>query len=211
MSISPDQVLFTLEVITINKDLIAAKTANDAGSAKVLAVARAHQVTPQDVQTVNLTVTPKYSTPAAGSGGHVFLGYEVTNRVIITLKALNKIESFLGDALSAGVNRVINISFENSQIRKYREQVRETAVKNAQEKARAYAQRLGQNIGKAYSITEEGAEGGVFGGGGGGGGGDNEVVDLAGAAGQSVIRREVTFAIGQIKIEERIIVSFLLE
>jgi len=210
MTISPDQVLFTLEVITLDKDLVAAKKANDASVAKTLAVARAQQIPDQDVQTVNFTITPKYSNPREGRGERVFIGYEITKRILITLKDLNKIDSFLGNVLGSGVNRVVDISFENSQIRKYTEQVRAMAVKNAQEKARAYAQQLGQNIGKAFSITEEGAEGGIYEGGGGAGGGSSDYAEDQRAR-TSLVSREVTFAAGQIKIEERIIVRFLLE
>ena len=211
MAVSPDQALFTLEVITLDKDLAAAKKANDIGVSKTLATARAQQISDRDVQTVSFSITPKYSTPKEARGERVFISYEITKRISITLKDLSKIDSFLGNVLGSGVNRVVDISFENSQIRKYREQVRAMAVKNAQDKARAYARQLGQTIGKAYSITEEGAEGAYVGSGSGNGIGDGDSENDTIDAKQSLVSREVTFAVGQIKVEERIIVSFFLE
>ena len=210
MSVAPDHVLFTLEIVTLDKDLAVAKRANDASAAKALAVVRAHQIPDRDVQTVNLTLTPKYSTPREGRGERVFIGFEMTKRIIVALRDLNRIESFIGNVLASGVNRVVDISFENSEIRKYREQVRAAAITNAQEKARAYAQRLGQSIGKAFSIIEEGAEGGAYGGGAGAGGGGYEIASGKGAR-TELVSSVPTFAMGQIKIEERIIVSFVLE
>ncbi|MBK9765754.1 MAG: SIMPL domain-containing protein [Chloracidobacterium sp.] len=48
----------------------------------------------------------------------------------------------LSKAIEAGVNRVVAISIENSQMQKFQEEVRAMAVKNAQSKARTYAQQL---------------------------------------------------------------------
>ncbi|MCA1630611.1 MAG: SIMPL domain-containing protein [Acidobacteria bacterium] len=211
MNTSPDRALFTLEVITLDKDLAAAKRANDESVAKTLAAARSHQIAAEDVQTVHFTITPKYLTPAEGKRERVFIGYEITKRILITLKDIGKVDSLIGNVLVSGVNKVVDVSFENSQIRKYREQVREMAITNAQEKARAYARRVGQTIGKAFSITEEGAEGGMYGGGGPGGGGGGDYDSAQVATRTSLVSREVTFSVGKIKVEERVVVSFFLE
>lgn len=44
IKVSPDQVVFTLEVITVNKAVTIAKHANDAASAKMLALAKEFQI-----------------------------------------------------------------------------------------------------------------------------------------------------------------------
>ena len=49
------------------------------------------------------------------------------------------------------------IEFRTTQIRKHKDKARQMAIRAAQEKAIALTKEIGQTIGKAYSITEEGA------------------------------------------------------
>lgn len=215
MSVSPDQVSFTLEIVTSNKDLAPAKQANDAAAARTLATAKSFNISSDDIQTDSLTVTPKYTGDKDPRGSHVLIGYEVTKRVNITLKDLAKIDTFLSRVIEAGVNRIVSINIENSQYQKYQEQVRAAAVANARIRATAYAKQLGQNIGKAYVIREDGADDPAyfsargFGSGNGDGNGDGDIasqsLDLPNA-----YSREVTFALGKISVSEKIYVTFEL-
>lgn len=211
MSVSPDHAVFTLEVVTTDKDLKQAKRANDLSSSKTLAAAREQQISSDDVQTESFTISPKYRSTKLGGSDAEFVGYEVKKRILITLRDLNKIDNLLENVLAAGVNRVIDVTFDNSKMRDYVEQVRAAAVKNALAKAQVYARQLGQTVGKAYSIREEGADtvdfGSGYGSGSGMGSGEgDDWGDL-----QGVISRVVTFSIGKIKIEDKIYVVFALE
>ncbi len=214
MSISPDQVVFTFEVVTADKDLAVAKRTNDTRSAKTLTAAKAFQIGAQDIQTDSLTISPQYTGSKDPRGERVLIGYEVIKRIFITLKDLDKIDTFLSKAIEAGVNRVVAISIENSQMQKFQEQVRAMAVKNAQAKARSYAQQLGQTVGRAYVIREDGADSPSFDTGSGSGSGDG---DGMGSAENGNIETptnpfvsQVTFALGQIEIEEKVYVIFEL-
>jgi uncharacterized protein len=216
MSVSPDQVSFTLEIVTTNKELAPAKQANDAAASRTLVVAKSFNISSDDIQTDSLTVTPKYTGEKDPRGPHVLLGYEVTKRVNITLKDLAKIDTFLSRVIEAGVNRIVAISIENSQYQKYQEQVRASAVANARSRATAYAKQLGQNIGKAYVMREDGADdpayfsarGSGFGNGNGDGNGDGDIASLDMPNAYS---REVTFALGKITVSEKIYVTFELQ
>lgn len=213
MSISPDQVVFTFEVVTADKDLSVAKRTNDSRSAKTLIAAKDFRIGSQEIQTDSLTISPQYTGAKDRRGEHVLIGYEVTKRIFVTLKDLDKIDTFLSKAIEAGVNRVVAISIENSQMQKFQEQVRAMAVKNAQAKAQAYAQQLGQTIGKAYVIREEDADSPSFdtGTGSGSGNGDgwgepNGRIETP----TNPFVSQVTFALGQIEIEEKVYVIFEL-
>ena len=215
MSISPDQVTFTFEIITTDKDVSAAKRANDRNAAKTLDAAKAFGISPQDIQTDRLTISPKYTSDKDSRGEHVLIGYEVTKRLLVTLKDLTKIDSFLAKAIESGVNRVVEVSIENSQMQKYQEQVRALAIKNAQSKAQAYAQQLGQTVGKAYVIREENADlpsfsNGIGSGSGSGTGGNGDATLNESPALKNPFGTQTTFALGQIKIEEKIYVTFEL-
>lgn len=215
MNVSPDQVIFTFEVVTADKDLSAAKQANDRRSSQALAATKSFQIGPENIQTDSLTISPQYTGTKDPRGEHVLIGYEVTKRIFVTLKDLDKIDTFLAKAIEAGVNRVVAISIESSQMQRFQEQVRKMAVKNAQFKAQEYAAQLGQTVGKAYVIREDGADtpGYTNGTGSGSGGGDGIGTPAPNGKIETPTNPfavPVTFAIGQILIEEKVYVTFEL-
>ena len=215
MNVSPDQVVFTFEVVTADKNLSAAKRANDTRSSQALTAAKSFQIGPEKIQTDSLTISLQYTGTKDPRGEHMLIGYEVTKRIFVTLKDLDKIDTFLAKAIEAGVNRVVAIRIESSQMQRFQEQVRSMAVKNAWVKAQAYAAQLGQTVGKAYVIREDGADtpGYTNGTGSGSGGGDGIGTPAPNGKIETPTNPfavPVTFAIGQILIEEKVYVTFEL-
>jgi uncharacterized protein YggE len=216
MKVSPDQVVFTFEIITANKSLAVAKRENDTRSAKTLLATKSFPISADDIQTDSLTISPQYTGPRDPRGERVLIGYEVTKRMLITLRELDKIDMFLAKAIEAGVNRVAAISIENSQMQKFQEQVRSMAVKNARAKASAYAAQLGQTIGRAYVIREEDADTPGYTSGTGSGSGRGSGTGYGDPNGKietstNPFVSQVTFALGQILIEEKVYVTFELK
>jgi uncharacterized protein YggE len=213
MIVAPDQVTFTFEIVTAEKELAAAKRANDTRTANTLDVVKTFKIGAEDIQTDTLTITPKYTGAKDPRGDHVLIGYEVTKRILVTFKDLDKIDAFLSKSIEAGVNRVVTISIENSQYGKFQEQARAMAVKNAETKAKAYAAQVGQTIGKAYVIREEEADspgydtGRGSGSGDGGGMGEDDIADKLETPNNPFVA-PVTFALGKITIEEKVFVIF---
>ena len=160
MRVPPDEVVFTLEVESVDKDVLAAKKKTDESVKQVFALARDNKVNADDVQTSYISVEPKYNTDDLEYGEErrgvkrVFLGYEVSKTIAIRLKDISRFDPLLSDVLKAGVTKVSNVEFRDSQIRKHRDQARAMAIKAAQEKANLLAREIGQTIGPAYSITE---------------------------------------------------------
>ena len=211
MSIAPDQVVFTFEVVTTDKDISKAKQDNDASSARTLAAVKTFNIAADEIQTDSLTISPRYTGEKDPRGSHVLLGYEVDKRILVTLKDLSKIDRFVASVIEAGVNRIVNINIENSQYQKYQEQVRALAVKNARDRAVAYAKQLGQTVGAAYVIREEEADNPAYSGGTGSGNGDGDgsnEPELGDLSQPNAYDRVVSFALGKIKVEEKIFVIF---
>ena len=157
--VPPDEVVFMLEVESVDKDMLAAKTRTDASVREVLSIAKRNSVKAEDVQTSQIGVQPKYNTDDLDyeqrrAVKRMFLGYEVSKTVAIRLRDIAKFDALLSDVLKAGVTRVRNVEFLDSQIRKHKDQARVMAIKAAQEKARLLSGEIGQSIGPAYSITE---------------------------------------------------------
>lgn len=214
IQITPNQIVFTFEVVTTDPKLAAAKQANDAAAAKTIGVAKGFNISEDDLQTDRLTVSPRTAGEKDPRGRGTVIGYEVTKRFLVTFKQLDRIDEFLAKVIDAGVNRIVNINIENSETEKYQQQVRLLAVDNARQKADAYAKRLGLSLGRAYVIREEEADTpgytSGFGSGSGFGNGPGEV-ESGDLSTPNVYSREVTFALGKISVSNRIFVTFELK
>jgi uncharacterized protein YggE len=80
--------------------------------------------------------------------------YRAIQGVSVVLKDISKYENFVSELIKAGINRIDNVEFRTSDLRKHQDAARDLAVKAAREKAEALAKSLGQSIGVAYSIEE---------------------------------------------------------
>src|SRR5205085_5951389 len=60
--VPPDEVLFMLAVENVDRDMLAANKRTDDSVKQVLAIARKNNVKPEDVQTSQISVQPKYNT-----------------------------------------------------------------------------------------------------------------------------------------------------
>jgi uncharacterized protein YggE len=81
-------------------------------------------------------------------------GYRIYNVVAITLRDIKKTNDVIVGATQAGANQVVNVEFYTSELRKYRDQARELAMKAAAEKAQALANAAGAKTSCVLSINE---------------------------------------------------------
>ena len=206
VKVAPDEVVFRLEVETLNKELATAKALNDESVRKVIALARKYQIPERNVQTDFISVTPRFyeaTGPEDRGRDREFLGYEVSKRIVIALNDVSRTESLLSDVLTTGVNYVRGVQFRSTQIRKIKDQARQLAIRAAQEKAIALTREIGQTIGKAYSIQED--EPGRY---------DNRSMmqnNSIVSSSTTTSSEETTIALGQISIQARVVVCFELK
>ena len=159
--VPPDEVVFTLEIEFTDKDLLFAKTKTDESVKQVFAISNKHKIGREDVQTSYISVEPKYNTDDMDFEQRrrvrkEFLGYNVSKTTVIRLRDISRFDELLSDVLKAGVSKIGNLEFRDSQIRKHKDQARAMAIKAAQEKAVLLTREIGQSIGPAFSITEGG-------------------------------------------------------
>jgi uncharacterized protein YggE len=148
----PDEVALTLGVETSDLQLVTAKANNDAIVKKVLDITKTIGIDPKNVQTDYMNIQPRYDSNYPKPN---FIGYFVQKNIVITLKDVSKFEDLLSQALEAGVNYVHNIDFRTTELRKYRDQARDLALKAAQEKAKAMASTVGQQVGQPLAVRED--------------------------------------------------------
>lgn len=161
--VPPDEVLFTLAIENVDKDMLVANQKTDESVRQILAIARKHNVKPEDVQTSHISVQPKYNTDdmeyeARRSVKRLLIGYQVSKIVAIRLRDISRFDQLLADVLKAGITRLSNLEFRDSQLRKHRDEARRMAIRAAKEKAELLAREIGQTIGPAHSITEGGEQ-----------------------------------------------------
>ena len=159
ISVVPDEVILSLKVVTENKDLLAAKSDNDARTRAVLALAEKYHVEPKHVQIEEMRLDPRYDR-AESKGEQKLIGYSFARGIEITLHDFEILEPLLSDVLKAGANRVESILFRTTKHRQQQFAAREMAVEIAKEKAGHLAELNGLMLGKAIAI-EEGLEGNV--------------------------------------------------
>jgi uncharacterized protein YggE len=81
-------------------------------------------------------------------------GYRIYNILSITLRDVEQTGDAIAAAFQAGANQIVNVEFYTSELRKYRDQAREMAMKAASEKASALAQSAGANADCVLNISE---------------------------------------------------------
>lgn len=197
----PDEVRFDVAVQSFNKDLRQAKAQTDERIGRLIEMTRRYQIAARDVQTDYFKVEPRYK---GDDNSRLLTGYVVRKDLVFTLRDVSRAEALLSETLEVGVTRINDIEFRTSESRKHRDEARALAIKAAREKAIALTSEIGQKIGKAYSIEEEGAVNR----------GGNAYPNISSNAirmeGESSAA-EGTLALGQIVLSARVVVRFEIE
>lgn len=163
--VAPDEVTFSLDITKRSMDLQIAKKESDEVAIKVLNLTKQYAISTENVKTTNVSVDrrfeitkdPKnriYDEDGDEIGTRKFVGFEVSQTIIVKLKDLTKYEKFFDDVLKTGITEVNSATFENSNIIEHRQKARMMAMQAAKEKASAMTSAIGQNVGKAIKINE---------------------------------------------------------
>jgi hypothetical protein len=121
-------------------------------------------------------------------------------------------------AFQAGANQVVDVQFYTSELRKYRDQARELAMKAAREKADALSSAAGADVGCILTITEN-TQSNFYGGGwwwyGYGSNqnlmAQNVIQNVAPSGGESPTLDDGPLSAGQISVRAEVTVSFGLK
>jgi uncharacterized protein len=196
VKVVPDRAVIEVGVEKRNTSAIAAKRLADNAARKILASLRSNGINDRNIQTTFLSLRPEINEHKG-----VRTTYFVAEQTMsVTVRDVSRLDALLQALVEAGGNRIDSIQYETSDLRKYRDQARDLAVKAAHEKAEALAKALGQSIGKARSIEEvQEPERGLY-------GYNIQVSAEAGFAGRS--GGGPSISAGQTTISASVIVSF---
>lgn len=150
VNVLPDRVLIQLGVQSNGKTPKQVQATNAATISKVINAVKTLGVEAKDISTDRYIIQPIYEPYDS-----LFIdGYRIYNIVSITMRDVEKASDAIAIAFQAGANEVVNVEFYTSELRKYRDQAREMAMKAASEKATALSQAAGANTDCVLNITE---------------------------------------------------------
>lgn len=150
VNVIPDRVLIQLGVQSNGSTPQKVEAANSSTINKIVRALKAQGVDEKDIITDSYVIQPLYDD----YDSLYIKGYRIYNIVAITLRDISKVNKVIGSALNAGANQVINVEFYLSNLRKYRDQARDLAMKAASEKADDLASVAGAETGCVMNINE---------------------------------------------------------
>lgn len=156
-SLQPDRAEFTAFVETAETTAKEALRTNSILMEQVLKKLKEMDIDGQDIQTVEFSVTPQWSTPQQGTAREeppMIRGIRVSNGVQIRVRHLEQIGRVLDGVLQAGVNRISAVSMAVSEEGLLQESARRAAVANARKKAVLYAEEAGLALGEIVRLSE---------------------------------------------------------
>jgi uncharacterized protein YggE len=150
INVVPDRVLIELGVQSNGVTPTAVQAANSEAMQAVMAALAAQGIEAKDIATDIYVIEPIYEDYDSLD----IKGYRINNTIAITLREVQQTSPVLAAALEAGANQVVNVEFYTSELRKYRDQARDLAMKAATEKAEALATSAGAGVGCVLNISE---------------------------------------------------------
>lgn len=150
VNVLPDRALIQLGVESNGRTPKLVQAQNAATISKVIKAVKALGVEAKDISTDRYIIEPIY-VPYDSLN---IDGYRIHNVVSITMRDVDKASDAIAVAFQAGANQVVDVEFYTSELRKYRDQAREMAMKAASEKATALSQAAGANTGCVLNINE---------------------------------------------------------
>jgi uncharacterized protein len=150
VNVTPDRAQLKLGVQSNGKSAKEAQAGNSATVKQVVKALETLGIDAKDIATDWYTIEPLYQD----YDSLTIKGYRIHNIVEVTLRDVTKANDAIIAAFQAGANEVVDVQFYTSELRKYRDQARELAMKAAKEKADALANAAGAQTGCVLTINE---------------------------------------------------------
>ena len=214
VNVTPDRALIKLGVQSNGKSAKEAQTKNSATIKQVVKALKSLGIEEKDIATDWYTVEPLYEDYDSLR----IKGYRIHNIVEVTMRDVTKSNDAIVAAFQAGANQVVDVQFYTSELRKYRDQAREAAMKAAREKADALSSAAGADVSCVLTITEN-TQSNFYGGGWWWYGFNsnqnlmtqNVIQNVAPAGGESPTLDDGPLSAGQISVRAEVMASFGLK
>ena len=153
--VKPDHATVDIGVVTSDKITAKALQANSIEMQRVVAAIKALGIPEDAMQTSEFAINALH--PQLKNGGwddeSITIGYEVTNKVSVSVSDLEKVADIIDAAVNAGANSSNSVSFYVKNRAAYDDQALAAAVRNARHNAEIMASAEHASVGKIIAMT----------------------------------------------------------
>lgn len=147
----PDMAVFSVAVEELRPTAKAAKEAVDKAVTAFVDRLLKEGLDRSQIQSANINLQPQYHYPKDQEPE--LKGYRASRYITVTVNSLDKLNTYLDNALGDGINRINNIELKVSNEKEYQDQARQAAVKDAMEKAKSLADGFGEKLDGVWQIN----------------------------------------------------------
>ncbi len=152
---SPDIARITSGVVSQGDTAASALAANSSSMTKIIAGIKSAGIKTADIQTTGFSVNPRYVYDQRNrQKPPEIVGYQVQNKVHITVRKLEDLGRILDKVITLGANQVNGISFSLDNPQKLQDEARKRAVEDAYRKAQLYAKATNNQLGPIIALSE---------------------------------------------------------
>jgi uncharacterized protein YggE len=156
----PDIAIVTIGVASRAETARAALDQNNAETARVIGTIREAGIAERDIGTSGFSVFPVYEErpPRADDGGGIvtmpkIVGYQVSNEVRVTVRAIGESGALLDKVVTAGANQISGIAFDVADPQEAADAALEAAIADARRKAGLMAAAAGVRIVRVLDVS----------------------------------------------------------
>ncbi len=153
---APDEARITVGIEALAPTADRAMRAASARMGKVMAALERLRVAPEDVQTREVSLAPRFERYDGGREDLQIAGFTARNLLEIRVRRLERLGAILDAVVAAGANRIHGIAFTLSDPAPAEAQARRQAVRDALARARDLAGAAGLAAGPVLEIAELG-------------------------------------------------------
>lgn len=155
-SAMPDLAEITGGVVSHARRAGDALHANSEAMAKAVTALKALGISDKEITTIDFSFSPQYDTDSKGNRdpSNRIVGYDVSNRIKVSLTDLSKAGNALDALIASGANDSTTISFSVRDSHALEMRARAAAGKDALARAQIYAKEVGAELGPVRSIRE---------------------------------------------------------
>lgn len=155
VEVVPDMATVSLGMISEAKTGAAAMALNSDTVAKVIVQLTAARIEARDVQTSNLSLSPRWGKRSVSiRGDNGIIAFVASNTLTVRVRDIGTLGAVLDAALHSGVNTFNSLSFGLQEPQPVQDEARKVAAADALRKAQLYAASTEATLGEVLTISE---------------------------------------------------------
>lgn len=150
--VAPDRAILRFGVVTERPAAAAASADNARMVETILAELKAMGVPDADIRTQGVSLAPLAEERDAKGKAKSVQGFRASNILAVTVTPAEKAGEVIGRVVDKGANSVEGVDYDHSDLTKKRDELRAKAVKDAERRARVYAEAAGLRLARVIEI-----------------------------------------------------------